>query len=240
MNHTKSNVVVYTTQNYGQFRKITGNRDHNKSTIKKILTDINQGNDLLSIHPICVDDEMHVIDGQHRLEAAKKSKRPIYYIIADKKDVAAIARMNSAQARWKANDFIQCYSKRGIEDYKQLDSFCKQWGVGIHLACILLIGKINDNGGGNKTVRDIFEGGVQSNRPEVGPGTAYPVKQFFCFRRLAQAFLFSCHSQDPGGKTSRHAHTNSKVKGCWHINLRWLFFAQGFPSSFGEYLQLQK
>lgn len=54
MEHKKSNVVVYQSTEYGKFKFITGNRPLNETKIKRILTDIEKGNDMLKDYPIQV------------------------------------------------------------------------------------------------------------------------------------------------------------------------------------------
>ena len=60
---------VYKTTDYGQFKNIEGNRGINLKHVNTLVTSITEKD--LQI-PIIVDQNMRVVDGQHRLEAYKK------------------------------------------------------------------------------------------------------------------------------------------------------------------------
>lgn len=54
MQHKKSDVVVYESTEYAKFKFITGNRPINDNKIKRIMKDIENGNDMLKDYPIQV------------------------------------------------------------------------------------------------------------------------------------------------------------------------------------------
>ena len=61
---------VIETTDYDIFKGIVGNRKVEKKHVE-MLTGAIDRNNLLNVRPIIVNEEMMVIDGQHRLEAAK-------------------------------------------------------------------------------------------------------------------------------------------------------------------------
>ena len=71
-------VIIHSTQNYRQFNFIRENRDVN---FKSLLESVQKKN-LLDCHPIICDEDLNVIDGQHRLKVAETLQVPIYYIIS--------------------------------------------------------------------------------------------------------------------------------------------------------------
>lgn len=126
MVHTPSDVVVYKTTHYPRFEFVTGNREIVKSKVKRIVKEIMRGNDKLPYFPILVSEDAEarymVIDGQHRLEAAKHTKKPIYYILyKDPATTVDIATMNSIPDKWKVADFLNAY--RDLPDYKILEEY---------------------------------------------------------------------------------------------------------------------
>ena len=72
------------------------------------------------ISPIIVNEYMVVIDGQHRLEHAKKAGVPIEYIIKPGLNEHDIVRMNTTQRKWSLLNFIESYANQGSEEYVSL------------------------------------------------------------------------------------------------------------------------
>lgn len=142
MKHTESDVKVYRTSDYSIFSRIKGNRQLNANKIRKMVRDIKNGQDLLSDFPILTTNggtRLEVIDGQHRLEAARQTKKPIFYIIrSHSMELDRMARFNSLQEKWKPSDFINCYIEKGVSDYKKLQDFLDSYGVPISVALNLL------------------------------------------------------------------------------------------------------
>lgn len=66
------------TKDYNIFKKHPNNREIFHANLEKIKRSI-QIKNLLEYRPIIVDKKMQVIDGQHRLEAARQLGVPIYY-----------------------------------------------------------------------------------------------------------------------------------------------------------------
>src|SRR3990167_9828888 len=107
MNHLESNIKIYFTRDYSIFKNIAGNRLLNENKINKIIYEIKNGLDVLSYCPIIVDEDMRVIDGQHRLYIARKLQSNIWYVISKKKlSILDIAKVNTNTERWKLKDFI--------------------------------------------------------------------------------------------------------------------------------------
>jgi hypothetical protein len=150
--HTMSTTMVFQSNDYDKFNMIQGNRFLDMNKIKKILADIDRGTNLLKYVPILViekNKKLDIIDGQHRFVVAKKLKSPIFYIMAEDLSLYDIARMNSNTEKWKAKDFINCYTQLGNNNYVILEDLLKKYpGLPITTAISLLAsGKVA--GGGN-------------------------------------------------------------------------------------------
>ena len=158
-------VSVLETSNYKMFKKITGNREINTAKVKRIIKEINAGNDMLEYYPILVQeagDLLNVLDGQHRLEISKILKRPVYYILVkEQKEMAEIAKVNSNVEKWKAGNYINCYVKAGNDNYLKLHDFITTYGFSVGVCLSLLDcgtpGKIN---GEAKHLQRNFEHGI--------------------------------------------------------------------------------
>ena len=114
---------ILKTSDYKLFKQLPGNREINRENVSNIVESIKQNNKL-HLHPIVVNENMYIIDGQHRLVAALKLNVPIYYVIASGNDeIDAYEHIMSAninQKSWSIEDYLHLYAiKDNNEDYKQ-------------------------------------------------------------------------------------------------------------------------
>lgn len=117
---------IKTTEDYGLFVPIDGNRAVNQKKVEALVKDINEGLNLLPYAPIIVyrvDGDLKIVDGQHRFEACKILNHPVHYMECEKLSLKQIARINSRSDKWKQADFLQCYINIGLEDYVKLRDF---------------------------------------------------------------------------------------------------------------------
>jgi hypothetical protein len=164
MNHQVSEVKVYVTTDYKIFERVRGNRALNETKIKKMIRDMNHGLNFLADFPIVTSEsgkKLQVHDGQHRLEAAIKLKKPVYYIVRKAQmDLVETARVNSLQERWKPKDFINCYMEQGIKDYGVLQDFIEIYSCPVSTALRLLhYGTAKSDSGAGDLLRKYFERG---------------------------------------------------------------------------------
>lgn len=103
------------TKDYNIFKDFSSNREVDPKHVKKLVRAISSRN-LLPVNPIIVSNDMKVIDGQHRLEAAKTLGVEIYYIQGEinRKD---ISRLNSNQKNWNTMDYINFYTIEGVKEF---------------------------------------------------------------------------------------------------------------------------
>jgi len=116
---------ILETMDYSIFRDITSNREVDSIHVRKLATSIKRKN-LLSLHPILVNSNMEIIDGQHRLEAAKYLQIPIYYIISDGIGKIDISVINSNQKKWSINDYINYFTIEKVAEFEVLSKFINQ------------------------------------------------------------------------------------------------------------------
>lgn len=113
------------TTNYSMFKDFSSNREVDEKHVRKLVCAIEKRN-LLSVNPILVDKNFNVVDGQHRLEAAKVLKVPIYYMVGDvRRD--DISKINSNQKNWTQMDYINYYTIEGKKAYVQLSGLINHY-----------------------------------------------------------------------------------------------------------------
>ena len=145
------------TTNYKQFKELTGNRNIENAHLIKLTNSIAEKN-LLEHFPILVTKKMEVIDGQHRLRAAKRLNIPIHYqVLNADSGILETQLLNANQRSWKPMDFILSYEALGNPNYKRLHEFIESYGLGAS-GTISLIG--NDK---NRSWSDFKSGKFEIN-----------------------------------------------------------------------------
>ncbi len=138
-------VIIHSTQNYRQFNFIRENRDVN---FKSLLESVQKKN-LLDCHPIICDEDLNVIDGQHRLKVAETLQVPIYYIIsktATKIDIP----LCQTQTPWLLPNYLNFY-KNDHPDYSFVEEIMKTYSIPIHFI-------VQNTGSSDKPWKDFREG----------------------------------------------------------------------------------
>lgn len=117
---------IQKTDKYSQFKLFSGNR---VVSSEKLLQSVKRKN-LLESHPILVDKEFRVIDGQHRLQVAKDLKVPIYYVVCDglEEDDIPICQV---QKPWKIEDFLDFFENKK-SDYRFVKQCSQDFKLPIH------------------------------------------------------------------------------------------------------------
>lgn len=118
---------VYQTTDYDRFCIMKQNRVVSVGHVRKLVGLISKRN-LLHMVPILVTEELEVIDGQHRLAAARELGVPIYYQINDLSG-DDIAMLNSASKNWVGADYLHYWAALGEPDYKALAAFMNRHPV---------------------------------------------------------------------------------------------------------------
>lgn len=122
-------MLVQKTTNYDQFKGVLGNRKINKPHVNDLISSIEKKN-LLQFHPINVNKGMRIIDGQHRLEAARALEVPIFYIVMDEGGIEEI-RLLQTQRAWTAMDYLNSYVEQNYPEYIALEDFAKTYQLSV-------------------------------------------------------------------------------------------------------------
>lgn len=128
---------VLSTKNYDQFQTILGNRLTNYDHIRTLVREITAKN-LLATCPIIVNEKMEVIDGQHRLEAAKLLGVPIYYVKVEGLTIKQVVRLNRSQKPWKLGDYLELHVAHKNQNYLLLKEFIEKHHISITNGMIIL------------------------------------------------------------------------------------------------------
>ena len=151
--YTQSNETfvdtVWKTTKYEMFNTTEYNRTVTEDYVYKLMASFAE-KDLKKATPIIVNEKMEVVDGGNRLEARRRLKLPIYYIVVEglsaKND---IARLNMDRKGWTYSDWHGHYIQRDqdaedgdttFENYPLLAEFMKEhkFNFGISLGLFSL------------------------------------------------------------------------------------------------------
>ena len=188
MEHTTMEILR--TTNYDQFKFLEENRkivpNHQQNIQKSIVQE-----DLLHINPILVDEDMNIIDGQHRLLSAKKLKRPIYYSVVSGIDVHKSLHLLQNSRKWELPDYINFYEKTAPEKgYRIFKEFSELYSISN--ACVAklfaLFNKNQDQNYSRVTVARMKQGDLKMENVDLeGMHDAlekYDLFRSFCIDRM--------------------------------------------------------
>ena len=132
---------IHTTTNYSQFKNVEGNREINPRHVAKLVKAITEKD--LQI-PILVDQDMRVVDGQHRLEAYKELNNAVTFIIKKDFDIKDIRKLNSVSKNWTLKQYLYSFKDLKLESYVHLEWFHRHYKFGI-TECLTMLSKGSGN-----------------------------------------------------------------------------------------------
>jgi hypothetical protein len=145
------NPVIQFTKNYDSFKTFESNREINKNHLRRLVASIEHKN-LLYLFPIVVNIKREIIDGQHRLAAAKELGVDVYFLIDGSVSKADIAMVNNNRKGWSGKDYLLYYAKEGHKPYMELRSLLKYHPLSLIQAARLMEKNcITSSGGGGTT-----------------------------------------------------------------------------------------
>lgn len=129
-------------ENLDKFKSFPGNRPVEKNNVSR-LKDAIQTNNLLDSQPILINEKWEVLDGQHRLAAAKELEIPVFYTLKDGGNHEDVITLNQSKKNWKTEDFLRLYSDGlGLPDYCKLRDFMQLHNLKLNQALMIVRGPI--------------------------------------------------------------------------------------------------
>ena len=131
--------MIKSTKNYDMFILRNDNRERiSQNHVNRLKQSIESRN-LLSLRPICVNGEYEVIDGQHRLLAAKALGVEIYYEVQSTLNAKDIVPLNTSKA-WGMGDYLNYYVKNEYPEYKKFAEWMKRKNITIKVGLAIAVG----------------------------------------------------------------------------------------------------
>jgi len=106
--------IIQVTTDYDQFKILDYNRPINH--LAKMSKSLARSNKLY-VHPIIVNKDMEIIDGQHRWSYAQATQQPLYYVIDENFHPADLIAHNVTASNWVARDYAYFYSSCECKEF---------------------------------------------------------------------------------------------------------------------------
>ena len=134
---------VYKTNDYSMFKYIDGNRNINKSNLKRLIKSMKE--QYIPV-PIIINEKNQIIDGQHRYEAANFLGFDVHFIKIDKLALDEVRRLNENMANWNNANRLYSYCQLGHPEYVKFKQFMDETGYNYSTCIALLSGSPSRSG----------------------------------------------------------------------------------------------
>ena len=150
-------MIIEVTNNYSIFKMLKGNRNISLLNVNRIKRSIEEK---YIKNPIIVNENMEVIDGQHRLFALEQLGLPVHYIIIPGLGVKECQLMNCNSKAWGNSDYLNGYIEMGYSDYILLKQFQEEFSYLGLSVCEALLAGVDGGAGGKSLVHNAFKNGT--------------------------------------------------------------------------------
>lgn len=113
-----SETIIKITNNYTIFHFLDGNRQVKPAHVRALMESLTKHPNLRPARPILVNENMQVIDGQHRLEASKRLGIDVYFTIVPGLTIEDARVINALQRSWTLLEYGESFALSGYEPYK--------------------------------------------------------------------------------------------------------------------------
>jgi hypothetical protein len=132
--------MIKKTREYSMFKFRPDNRAKiDQGHVNRLIKSIEKRN-LLEMKPIDVNSQMEIIDGQHRLLAARHLNLDVYYQVNKDLNCNDIIPLNVAKS-WTTNDYFNYFVHQKYPEYLKLQDFMQRNNVTLKVALLILIGR---------------------------------------------------------------------------------------------------
>lgn len=120
---------IMQTTDYDQFVVLDANREVSTPHVNRLIEAFREDPGSLRFNPVMVNENMEIIDGQHRLEAMKALGYPVYYLVARGTTISDTQKMNANQKNWVPRDYARSFARMGNPNYVKYLYFLDKYGL---------------------------------------------------------------------------------------------------------------
>jgi hypothetical protein len=106
--------LIRKTNNYDMFKNILGNRELRGNNYNRLIQSMEKKQLVI---PILCNEDMEIIDGQHRFEVCRELNLPLYYYVVDGYGIDEVKRANLVGCNWMIDDYLKLNMEVGKEPY---------------------------------------------------------------------------------------------------------------------------
>lgn len=114
MNNT---YTVLETSDYTVFQPLPHNRRIVENHVRDLVQSMEERPHLRPARPILLNEQMQIIDGQHRVEASRRLKITVFYMVVPGLTIADARLLNALQRTWSLLDYAESYASDGHKEY---------------------------------------------------------------------------------------------------------------------------
>jgi hypothetical protein len=136
----KATPKLQRTSNYDRFKTHPWQRSIKKTNVER-LSSYMKAEGFNPSKPLTVQRKgraLELVDGHHRLEAARKANVPVYFVEVQHN---GIIPLNVNQQAWGAQDYLMHYVREGRPEYIKLYDLVERFGLGLSLTVGLAAGR---------------------------------------------------------------------------------------------------
>lgn len=109
--------TIQSTTDYDAFKLLGSNRRLYKPHVKRLVAAFEGNPRSNAFVPVLVNENMEIIDGQHRVAALKELGLPVHFIIADGLDISDAHAINAGAKPWSPMDYARSFASQGKKAY---------------------------------------------------------------------------------------------------------------------------
>lgn len=222
--------MIKKTKEYGKFKFREDNREKISTEHVNILIDSIKQRNLLQYRPIEVNEHYEVINGQHRLLAAKALDVEIYYEVNQDIKPDDMILLNLSKS-WTSSDYLNYYCKHESKQYVLLNEFCKKYNLSLKVALVLTMGHTNYSYNAFKMGKYVFQDQGTDKEIQDCWDTIHFIKRM----NGHSAYTDSARFWKALLLLVRHAHFEAEK---WHSNLTRMVERFGPRARTEDYLRL--
>lgn len=138
---------ILSTTDYSIFKSHYSNRtlDDTASVnhLKRLMAAI-QARNLLPYRPLYVNRDMQVVDGQFRLEAAKKLNLRVFYQVNEEACVEDMVTFNVNIKGWDSKNYLNFFVKNNHETYVRFNEFISEHKISVRCGLLILASAVDN------------------------------------------------------------------------------------------------
>jgi hypothetical protein len=130
---------IYRTYDCSLFKRLKENRAVNEAHVAALMESFQTDGYLFTL--LYVNEKLEIIDGQHRLEAAKRLGLPVYFSIMPGWGLKEVTMLNMYSRNWAIEDFMESHAKAGNPNYVRFKEFFDKHEFDITTCQLILLGR---------------------------------------------------------------------------------------------------